>query len=698
MQPNALARGLAMLAALVATPSDQRLSAQAPTDQTSISPTPAPGAARPNVLWIVIEDMNAWLGCYGDATVPTPHLDALASRGLRFDRAYMPAPVCSPTRSALVTGAMPTTLGLHHHRSGRAEFRGEPMGPSYDAIPLPDGVRTAPEQLREAGYATFLQGKADYNFTHDLDVLYDGHDGGMNLAKVDLAALWADAKAAGRPFFGQIQLRGGKGRPAKVVDRNDVPVPPYYPDVPVVREEIAHHYDCVAQTDAEVGAILEALRTDGLLERTAVFVFSDHGFRMHRHKQFLYEGGIRVPLLMAGPGIEAAARDDLVSGVDVTATTLAIARVPLARHIEGRDLLAADHEPRSFVVAARDRCDYSIDRIRAIVTPRYKYLRNHLTDRPYMQPQYRDGWRVTVELRNMAASGALDATQMAFYGEARPAEELYDLTADPHEVANLVDVPAHAEALAQHRALLAQWIATTGDRGQQTESYAGLRAVLRRWDERCVNPEFDAVRERLRQENAGLPRVLILGDSISMGYTPHVTIQLEGAAVVMRPRENCEGTTHGVKRIGAWLALGEGRWDVIYCNFGLHDLKRVDPQTGRNSDDPSHPRQAAPDVYEQQLQALADRLRETGAKLIFATTTPVPEGVRPRRDPEDVDLYNAIARRVMGAAGAAIHDLGAWAAARPELQRARDVHFTRAGSEALAAEVTRRLREALAPR
>ncbi|MCK5944470.1 MAG: sulfatase, partial [Planctomycetes bacterium] len=345
---------------------------------------------RPNVLWIYVEDLCDWLGCYGEPLADTPTLDALAARGARFECAYMPSSVCSPTRSAVITGCYQTTIGAHHHRSSRTDD---------DRIELPEGVRTLPELLRDAGYYTFQRGKLDYNFRHDPARLYDHHDPSMDLERLrDVGALWQPAAAADRPFFGQIQLRGGKNRAAAKVDPAAVAVPPYYPDIPIVREEIAHHHDVIRQTDREVARILTALRRDGLLDRTVVMFFSDHGYRMHRHKQFLYEGGVKVPLLIAGPGVAPKVRDDLVSGIDLAATTLALCGVDKPTWMQGRDVFG-ERFARPFVVSARDRCDYTIDRIRAVVTDRYRYIRNELPDRPYMQPQYRDAWRITKVLR-----------------------------------------------------------------------------------------------------------------------------------------------------------------------------------------------------------------------------------------------------------------------------------------------------------
>ena len=452
---------------------------------------------KPNIVWIFAEDMNAWMGCYGDSTVPTPNIDGLASRGLRFDRTYMPAGVCSATRSAIAVGAMQTTMGIHNHRSSRKRVPEE-------VIYLPDGVKTVYEVMRNNGYYVTTQGmnKNDFNFVWQSDSLYD------KVGKAFDQPIWR-GRAEGQPFFAQIQLRGGKnngqfiGAPKKE-KRNQVhtaaskmQVPPYYPDHPVYHRELAHHYDTIRQTDDEVGKILAALETDGLLENTVVFFFTDHGMRLPRHKQWLYEGGIRVPLIVAGPGIDVnKVNSDLVSGIDISVTTLGLAGIEKPAWMEGQDFLAADYRPREFVVSARDRCDYTIERVRAITTKRYKYMRNFLTDRPFMQPQYRDNRPEMKIGKQLYADGKLNEVQAFIWRPERVAEEFYDLANDPHEINNLVNDPQHAEALKRHRQLLADWIKRTDDKGQYKESVDSLRGVLKRWSKQAVNPEYEAARNR----------------------------------------------------------------------------------------------------------------------------------------------------------------------------------------------------------
>lgn len=462
---------------------------------------------RPNILWIYLEDVSGWFSCYGDQIIETPHIDALARSGIRFDRFYTPAGVCSTTRSAIITGMWQTSIGAHHHRSCRPRFRGKDMG-EFDENVLPNDVVPLPIRFRQAGYYTFNEGgKDDYNFSYKVSEFYDHipRKRGWGPAALLAGDCWKNKKP-GQPFFGQVQLGGGKlgQRAKKVIDRSKVPVPPYYPDVAEVREEIAHHYDCLLKTDEQVGQIIAALKRDGHYENTLIFMFSDHGYKLHRHKQFLYEGGIHMPCVVAGPMIEAGkVRSDLVSGIDVSAATLAAAGIEIPASMEGKNFLASDYQPRKFVVAARDRCDYTIEKIRAVVTPKYKYLRNYLTDRPYMQPTYKDGWDVTKKLRAMMAAGEMNETQLIFFGDQRVPEELYDLENDPHEIHNLAEDPKFASELKRHRQILTQWIKETGDKGQAPESDIGLLCTLKRWGDLCVNPEYDRVRHLFKLEPKG---------------------------------------------------------------------------------------------------------------------------------------------------------------------------------------------------
>jgi len=291
-----------------------------------ISPAATAAPAPTNVLWIYLEDVSGWFSCAGETLIKTPNIDRLAAEGTRFTRFYTSAAVCSATRSAVMLGAMQTSFGVHNHRSSRNNAKGTKHD-GIGMIHLPAGVVALPQWCRQRDVFTFNEGgKDDFNFVFDLDAFYDfcPRKSGWGPRLCVAGDCWRGRKP-GQAFFGQVQLAGGKygrGRRAEpapqVVDRAAVPVPPYYPDIPEVREWIGYHYDCLVKTDEQVGEILAALERDGLADSTVVILFSDHGYGLHRHKQFLYEGGIRMPLIICGPGIPAGeVRDDLVSSIDI---------------------------------------------------------------------------------------------------------------------------------------------------------------------------------------------------------------------------------------------------------------------------------------------------------------------------------------------------------------------------------------------
>lgn len=455
---------------------------------------------HPNILWIAVEDISPLISCYGYETNPTPNLDRLAENGVRFNNTFMPAPVCSACRSALITGMMQTTLGLHNHHSSRSE---------ETAIHPPDNIKTLPELFREAGYFTFNHGKDDYNFWYDRENLYSGEYTTHKLyGKSGKNIDWNAPREPGQPFFGQIQLRGGKHIYNKnfknlirnPVDRNAFDLPPYYPEHPMIREDWAQHLDSIQITDDEVGKIIERLQKDGVLKNTVIFFFSDHGMRLWRHKQFCYDSGLFVPFIMSWPGNpnqlggKGTVREDLVNGLDISATSLALAGIPIPDYMESRDLFSKRFKPREFVISARDRCDYTIDRIRTVRTKQFRYIRNFFTDRSYMQPNYRDEWEITKMIRKLHAEGKLNPIQDRFWSEERPAEELYDLENDPHEIHNLAHVSSYSEELQGHRNILENWVKETDDKGQYPEDKPNLKYMFDWWGEKCVNPEYDIFR------------------------------------------------------------------------------------------------------------------------------------------------------------------------------------------------------------
>ena len=451
----------------------------------------------PNILWIYVDDMSDWLGCYGDTTVATPHIDLLAEHGVRFNRAYMPAPVCSATRSALITGTMQTSHGLHQHRTMVKK-------------PLPEGITTIPQLFRKAGYLTFNEQKTDYNFLYTYSDLFSPEfkRPTKKVVRSHLVAhdlTWLE-QLKGQKFFGQIQLAGGKYQgeagskyPAKSrVKESEVTVPPQYPDNAVMRNAIARHYEQIAFCDSQVGAIVQALKDYDLWDNTAVFFFTDHGCQMPRAKQFLYDEGAKVPLIVHWPEGSAqlakngTVRNDLVSGIDITASSLALAGLEVPEFMEGKNLFVENYQGRDAVISAKDRMGNAIDRVRSVRSANFLYIRNYMTDRPLYQAAYRDGYATFINLRKLYAENQLTPLQASYHDASkRKAEELYDIAKDPHQLNNLAANPEYAATLRKLRAQLKEWEKETDDKGQYPSSKAELMKVFDKAPGKCVNPEYD---------------------------------------------------------------------------------------------------------------------------------------------------------------------------------------------------------------
>ncbi len=459
---------------------------------------------KPNILWIYLEDTAPLLSCYGTSLISTPNIDNLATNGVLYTNVFVPAPVCSASRSSIITGIMATTLGAQNHHGSRTV---------ESAIYLPNHVKTIPELFKKDGYFTFNNGKDDYNFIYDRKELYDQDytyhplygKGGVRL---DLSTLKGK-----EPFFGQIQLYGGKEifsdsfkeNVKTPVDRSKIELPPYLPNHPDIIEEYANHLDAIQITDEKVGDIIKKLEDSHLLDNTIVFFFSDHGMRMTRNKQFLYDGGLHVPLIIAdfSKGNKAlkpgSTNDDLIGGLDIGTSSLALACIPIPGYMEGRNIFNDSVAPREYVISTRDRCDFTIDRIRSVRSKEFKYIRNFKTDRPYTQPTYMDvdGIKFVQVMKQLHKEKKLDCVQDRFMSDERPSEELYDVKTDPFEINNLARDPEHSETLKKFADILNQWIVETDDKAQYGESEPGLKFMLGIWGEHCVNPEYGPIREKL---------------------------------------------------------------------------------------------------------------------------------------------------------------------------------------------------------
>ena len=219
-----------------------------------------------------------------------------------------------------------------------------------------------------------------------------------------------------------------------------------------------------------VGEVVARLKKEGVYENTIILFMTDHGISHARGKQFMYDEGLHVPLVIAGPGIKAGTvREDVVEHIDIAALSLAAAGIEIPKYMQARNILGKDYAPREAVFAARDRCDETVDHMRSVRTTDFKYIRNFLPNRPYLQPcAYKDAKAILIALRQAHEAGTLNETQRLLFRDVRPPEELYDVKNDPYEINNLANDPAFAARLMQMRGWLDTWIVETGDKGAES--------------------------------------------------------------------------------------------------------------------------------------------------------------------------------------------------------------------------------------
>ena len=437
-------------------------------------------ADRPNILWITAEDMSATLGCYGDKYATTPNIDRLAKESVRYTKAFASAPVCSPSRSCLITGCYPTSLSTQQMRSGFA---------------IPKTMRGFPALLRARGFYTSNNVKTDYNTGNYVDIIKHSWN------ESSATAHWRKRDNKARPFFSIFNLMTShqsrtmvwpyarfqkevqsKLSPSEIHDPAKAPLPPYYLDTPLIRREVARFYDCVTAMDKEVGAILQQLADDGLAENTIVFFYSDHGSGMPRHKRALLDSGMHVPLMIRfpqkwqhlAPGKPGTTTDRLVSFVDYAPTILSLTGVPIPEAMQGKPFLGAKNtRPRRYVFGHRDRVDEVRDLARSVRDGRYLYIRNYMPHLGYNQPTvWPDNGEIRHEFYRLSDEEKMTAAQWHFAAPTRAVEELYDCEADPQNLHTLIDSRKHQAILNRLRAAHRKHIRDTVDLGFLPESEA----------------------------------------------------------------------------------------------------------------------------------------------------------------------------------------------------------------------------------
>ncbi|MDX1680248.1 MAG: sulfatase-like hydrolase/transferase [Akkermansiaceae bacterium] len=433
-----------------------------------LTPLPLLAADRPNILWITSEDNGAhWLGCYGNAQAQTPNLDAMAANGIRFQNAYSNAPVCAVARSTLLRGAYATTTGTQHMRS------------SY---PVEERFVPYVTSLREAGYYCTNAKKTDYNAKMKDRDLWDSC--GKN-------AHYRKRKDKDQPFFAIFNIETShesslfpykKPEPNEQLPPEKVIVPPYLPDLPEIRSDIAVYHRIIGILDGQVGGILKELEEQGHAEDTIVFYYSDHGGVLPRGKRYLKDTGLKVPMIVhfpekwahLSPFKAGSAPEEPVAFVDLAPTLFSLLGIDIPEQMQGRPFLGKKREQAAkdeMEFLFGDRFDEIVGMRRGLTDGRWKYIRRftpHIPAAPYSFYQFsQDGW---VAYYKAWKEGKLKPEHARIWESPQPVEELFDTQSDPWEIHNLAGDPAHAERLKSMREALKQRMIETRDTGLIPES------------------------------------------------------------------------------------------------------------------------------------------------------------------------------------------------------------------------------------
>ncbi len=424
---------------------------------------------RPNIVWMIAEDFSPDLGSYGHPLVYSPNLDKLAAQGIRFDNAFASAPVCSSTRSGFITGMYQTSIGADQHDTMEK-----------NKLPLPEGVKTLPDYFHEAGYFVDFNGKTHFNFKYT----------GEGVKDRDIS----DRKP-GQPFFLVLQThhthRVFKRDTLRPIDPSVIAIPECYPEHEITRRDWADYLEDAQLLDRWVGEQMAWLEENQLLENTIVVFFGDHGRPHVRGKQFLYDEGLKVPLIITHYGKNAQIKvvDNLVSLIDLAPTMLEATGLEVPEHMHGMNILRPTD--REYVFASRSRNGDAIDKMRSLRTKDYLFIKNYMPHVPWMQHSSykKTSYPVYTLLKVLDKRNELTEAAKYFMSPTKPVYELYYIPEDPHQVRNLAE--KYPEKVQEFEAILEKWREDTQDCFEDPDlpdlvnMLADKRKAVVRWNEQA---------------------------------------------------------------------------------------------------------------------------------------------------------------------------------------------------------------------
>jgi arylsulfatase A-like enzyme len=418
--------------------------------------------AKPNILWITIEDTSPqFIGCYGNKNARTPVIDQLASEGIRFTNAFSTGTVCSPSRTAIITGIKTYMTGTGNHRS---------------KYPIPEYIKGFPYYLQELGYYTTNNQKTDYNVANEKDFIKEAwHESSGD-------AGWWNRKS-GQPFFSVFNFNEShQSRTMTMtyewytenvldhlsqeerISENEFEMPPFYLDSPEMRKQFARVYNSIKLTDNRIDELLKRLEKDNLKDSTIIFFFADHGEGMPRGKTNGINYGYRVPFVIWFPemykhlspwGTGGIVTDELIEFTDLAPTLISLAGGSLPGHLSGRPFLGEKRsDPVQYLFLSSDRSDNGIDMVRTVTDGKYLYSRNFMPFIPEVRYiRYMEIGEIKQQMRRDLKENKLNALQKSLF-ENRPAEFLFDVENDIWEIENLAENPSYRDVLENMRTLL----------------------------------------------------------------------------------------------------------------------------------------------------------------------------------------------------------------------------------------------------
>ena len=432
---------------------------------------------QPNIVWLVAEDQSQhFFPFYGDKSVNLTNISFLLENGIIYDDMNSPYPVCAPARSGIITGMYPNSIGtgnmraLSDYRNIRNENEASLEIPYYSSK-LAESIKPFTQILRENGYYCTNNSKRDYNFKLRDEAWDDSSND----------ATWEN-REEGKPFFSVFNFNvthesqiWKRDKQQLKVNPNTLTVPPVFPDDSISRHALAVNYSNLVEMDRQIGLIIKKLKDQGLYDNTYIFFYSDHGGPFPRYKRSIHETGSKVPLIVKFPSnvkVKEKRNRDMLNFIDFAPTILSIADIDIPKIYQGKAFLGNQKSKikRKYLFTASDRFDEHSDRIRAVKSKRFKYIRNYNINKPHaLNIGYRTQMALMQHLNKLNDSNMLSPDQKLWFQAPKNPEEFYDLKNDPFELNNLIVENNYSKQLNDLRNQLDMWMKEINDLGHIPE-------------------------------------------------------------------------------------------------------------------------------------------------------------------------------------------------------------------------------------